>query len=76
MVTPAETQTRKPLLGHQQTMASRVIAETVGELAKQGIEGDHLRIRAIGLAEALNVGLGQITFSGSCSTRSVSHEHQ
>ena len=66
MVTSAETQTRKPLLGHQQTMASRVLVETVGELANQGLTGDDLKDRATSLATALEYGLSQLN-SKTCN---------
>lgn len=76
MATPTETQMQKPLLGHQKTVASQVLAETVGELAKRGTRGDDLRNEAQALATALCTGLSQINSLAPGSTPSASHESQ
>lgn len=75
MAAPAKPQDPRPLLGHHQTMASKVLVETVGELAKQGLAGDDLEKRATELANSLRSGLAQLT-STTCSAQSASDEKQ
>ncbi|MFU1517551.1 hypothetical protein ACM25P_03365 [Vreelandella alkaliphila] len=67
MATPADT---SPLSTSQTTLASRVLAEAVGDLARKGHQGDDLKELATGLASALKAGLREIATSAaaSCST--------
>jgi hypothetical protein len=75
MAAPADTST---LSRSQTALAGRVLAEAVGDLARQGHKGKDLTERATGLATSLVAGLSQLTSSTStsCSTQSASREHQ
>ncbi|BCB61578.1 hypothetical protein HaloA020_22790 [Halomonas sp. A020] len=76
MATPAESHCHIPLEGHQQVMANKVLAETVGELAKQGLTGEELRKRAIDLAAALCAGIHHVATTAPCNKPSASCEPQ
>ncbi|UYF99356.1 hypothetical protein [Halomonas sp. GD1P12] len=63
------------LTARQQALAEGVMVEVVGALAKQSTPGKVLSEAAINLANALRVGLDQLTTT-SCSTRPTSCEQR
>lgn len=62
MAAPAE---KSALSSSQTALASRVLAEAVGDLARQGHKGKDLTEHATGLADALHIGLGSLNAAGS-----------
>ncbi|SES32855.1 hypothetical protein SAMN04487958_114100 [Vreelandella subterranea] len=61
------------LTPYQQALADRVLAKSVGELAKQGRKGQDLNERALNLATSLQAGFSQLNPT-TCSTRPASCE--